>query len=64
MAEALFLCGAEADVSSNGDTNLNALERAYADVYALLEKEERDIERAITGITEVQVCKSFEIIHV
>ncbi|KAK6257302.1 hypothetical protein QUC31_000761 [Theobroma cacao] len=45
----------EADVSSNGDTNLNALERAYADVYALLEKEERDIERAITGITEVQM---------
>ncbi|XP_022772529.1 SWI/SNF complex subunit SWI3B-like isoform X4 [Durio zibethinus] len=45
----------EADISSDGDTNLNALERAYADLDSLLEKEEQDIERAINGITEVQM---------
>ncbi|XVF74057.1 hypothetical protein PTKIN_Ptkin13bG0031000 [Pterospermum kingtungense] len=44
----------EADISSNGD-NVNALERAYEDVNSLLEKEEEDIERAITEITEVQI---------
>ncbi|XP_022772527.1 SWI/SNF complex subunit SWI3B-like isoform X2 [Durio zibethinus] len=43
------------DISSDGDTNLNALERAYADLDSLLEKEEQDIERAINGITEVQM---------
>ncbi|XWS24632.1 hypothetical protein CRYUN_Cryun28dG0119300 [Craigia yunnanensis] len=43
------------DISSNGDTDLNAVERTYADVNSVLEKEERDIERAITGITEVQM---------
>lgn len=45
----------EADISSNGDTNLNAPERTYANVNSLLENEERDIERAIAGITEVQM---------
>ncbi|XP_022777098.1 SWI/SNF complex subunit SWI3B-like isoform X2 [Durio zibethinus] len=45
----------EADISSNGDTNLNAPGRTYVDVNSLLEKEEGDIERAIIGITEVQM---------
>lgn len=45
----------EADISSNGDTNQNAMERTYADVNSLLEKEEEDIGRAITEITEVQM---------
>ncbi|KAB2082256.1 hypothetical protein ERO13_A05G177500v2 [Gossypium hirsutum] len=46
----------ESEISSNGDTNQNALERAaYADANSLLDKEELDIERAITGITEVQM---------
>ncbi|MFQ6639407.1 hypothetical protein Gotur_014399 [Gossypium turneri] len=46
----------ESEISSNGDTNQNALERAaYADANSLLDKEEQDIERAITGITEVQM---------
>ncbi|XWS14338.1 hypothetical protein CRYUN_Cryun35bG0001200 [Craigia yunnanensis] len=44
----------EADISAGG-TNLNELERTYADVNSVLEKEEGDIERAITGITEVQM---------
>ncbi|OMP11549.1 hypothetical protein CCACVL1_00449 [Corchorus capsularis] len=43
------------DVSSNGDTNINSLERECADVNSLLDKEERDIERAISGIVEVQM---------
>lgn len=61
MDEDLFISGAEADISSNGDTNQNAMERTYADVNSLLEKEEEDIGRAITEITEVQVCKMFEM---
>lgn len=56
----LFPCDTESEISSNGDTNQNALERAaYADASSLLDKEEQDIERAITGITEVQVCIRF-----
>ncbi|XP_039002582.1 SWI/SNF complex subunit SWI3B [Hibiscus syriacus] len=45
----------ESEISSNGDANQNALERAYADAKSQLDKEEQDIERAITEITEVQM---------
>ncbi|XWS20813.1 hypothetical protein CRYUN_Cryun30bG0001500 [Craigia yunnanensis] len=38
MDQAAFL-SAFADISSNGDTNLNELERAYADVNSVLETE-------------------------
>ncbi|GMI82418.1 CHROMATIN REMODELING COMPLEX SUBUNIT B, switch subunit 3 [Hibiscus trionum] len=45
----------ESEISSNGDTNQNASERVYADANSQLNKEEEDIERAITEITEVQM---------
>lgn len=48
---------AEVDAASNGNTNLNtAAEGAWLDANSQLEKEELDVERAISGITEVQVC--------
>ncbi|KAK9270353.1 hypothetical protein L1049_025932 [Liquidambar formosana] len=54
----------ESDVPSNGDSNLNASEGACVDVNSLLEKEELDVERAISGITEVQMKEIQEkIIH-
>lgn len=43
------------NVESNGDTTSNALEGAYVDAKSLLEREELDVERAISGITEVQM---------
>ncbi|KAK8989116.1 hypothetical protein V6N11_030483 [Hibiscus sabdariffa] len=43
------------EISSNGDTNQNASERAYEDANSQLNKEEEDIGRAITEITEVQM---------
>lgn len=43
---------AEAEVASNGDATQNALARA-----SLIEKEELDVEKAISGIVEVQVLK-------
>ena len=49
--------GTDSGVSSNGDTNLNASVKACLDANSLLEKEESDVERAISRITEVQVHK-------
>ncbi|KAH7523369.1 hypothetical protein FEM48_Zijuj06G0003500 [Ziziphus jujuba var. spinosa] len=47
---------AEVDAASNGNTNLNtAAEGAWLDANSQLEKEELDVERAISGITEVQM---------
>lgn len=48
---------AEAEVASNGDATQSALERASVDANSLIEKEELDVEKAISGIAEVQVCK-------
>ncbi|KAJ8772542.1 hypothetical protein K2173_027719 [Erythroxylum novogranatense] len=42
-------------VASNGDSNLDAFERACLDANSLLEKEELDVERAISTIVEVQM---------
>lgn len=44
-------------MESNGGTTSNAMEGAYADAKSLLEREERDVERAVSGITDVQVSK-------
>lgn len=41
----------EPDVASNGDATLNALEGAYIEANSQLQKEELDVERAISGIT-------------
>ncbi|RVW50926.1 SWI/SNF complex subunit SWI3B [Vitis vinifera] len=43
------------NVESNGNTTSNVLEGAYVDAKSLLEREELDVERAISGITEVQM---------
>lgn len=48
---------AEAEVASNGDATQNALARASVDASSLIEKEELDVEKAISGIVEVQVLK-------
>ncbi|KAJ6336621.1 hypothetical protein OIU76_006488 [Salix suchowensis] len=45
----------DSGVASNGDTNLNASVKACLDANSLLEKEESDVERAISRITEVQM---------
>ncbi|KAF3446935.1 hypothetical protein FNV43_RR12115 [Rhamnella rubrinervis] len=45
----------EADAVSNGNTNLNAAEGTWVDANSQLEKEELDVERAISGITQVQM---------
>jgi hypothetical protein len=47
--------GTDSGVASNGDTNLSASVKACLDANSLLEKEESDVERAISRITEVQV---------
>lgn len=49
----------EAEVSANGETTLNALEGALMDANSVLEKEELDLERAVSDIVEVQVCNFF-----
>ena len=48
---------AEAEVASNGDTSQNTLESFTVEANSLVEKEERDLEKAISGIIEVQVSK-------
>lgn len=45
----------EAEVASNGDATQNALARASVDASSLIEKEELDVEKAISGIVEVQM---------
>lgn len=50
-----LLSEAEADAVSNGNTNLNAAEGTWLDANSQIEKEEPDVERAISGIMEVQV---------
>uniref|UniRef100_A0A6M2F0F4 SWI/SNF complex subunit SWI3B n=1 Tax=Populus davidiana TaxID=266767 RepID=A0A6M2F0F4_9ROSI len=45
----------DSGVASNGDTNLNASVKACLDANSLLEKEESDVETAISRITEVQM---------
>lgn len=53
----VLLSDAEVGAASNGNTNLNAAsEGAWLDANSQLEKEELDVERAISGIAEVQVC--------
>ncbi|OAY22475.1 SWI/SNF complex subunit SWI3B isoform X2 [Manihot esculenta] len=42
-------------VRSNGDTNLNPLERASLDANSVPEKEEPDAEKAISGIIDVEM---------
>ncbi|VVA23186.1 PREDICTED: SWI/SNF [Prunus dulcis] len=45
----------EVNAESNGDTNLDELGGAFVDANSQLEKEGMDVERAISGITEVQM---------
>lgn len=47
-------------MASQGNTS--ALEGAVLDAEAQLEKEELDVERAISGITEVQVCINIPLV--
>ncbi|XVE84578.1 hypothetical protein DITRI_Ditri17bG0023900 [Diplodiscus trichospermus] len=47
--------GREADISANGETNVNAVEKTYVDVKSALEKEEEEIERVVSVIAEVKV---------
>lgn len=51
---------AEAVVTFNDSpADLNADNGALPDANSQLEQEEQDVERAISGILEVQVCKIF-----
>ncbi|KAJ4825787.1 hypothetical protein Tsubulata_029410 [Turnera subulata] len=45
----------DAGAVARGDTNINALEKAFVDASTLLEKEELNMERAISRITGVQM---------
>ncbi|KAK3232089.1 hypothetical protein Dsin_003970 [Dipteronia sinensis] len=45
----------EAEVASNGDTSRNTLESFTVEANSSVEKEERDLEKAISGIIEVQM---------
>ncbi|GMY28985.1 SWI/SNF complex subunit SWI3B [Fagus crenata] len=45
----------ETDVASNGDTTRNAPGGAFVEANSQLQKEELDVERAISGIAEVQM---------
>lgn len=50
------------NAESNGDTNLDELGGAFVDANSQLEKEGMDVERAISGITEVQVCEILRLV--
>lgn len=50
----MFL-NADSDGTTNGNHHLNAEEKAWIDANSQLGQEEQDIEKAISGITEVQV---------
>ncbi|KAF8406747.1 hypothetical protein HHK36_008839 [Tetracentron sinense] len=45
----------ESAAAGNGDTIMNALDGAVVEAQVLFEKEERDVERSISGIIEVQM---------
>ncbi|KAK2660979.1 hypothetical protein Ddye_007512 [Dipteronia dyeriana] len=45
----------EAEVASNGDTSRNTLESFTVEANSSVEKDERDLEKAISGIIEVQM---------
>lgn len=59
-----YLHYAEAEVAANGDTTENVLERSSFDANSLIEKEQLDVEKAVTDIIEIQVCSIFLIISV
>lgn len=48
---------AEADAPLDTDNNLEVQGGAFVDTNLQLEKEGMNVERAISGITEVQVCE-------
>ncbi|GLU00108.1 hypothetical protein SLE2022_175010 [Rubroshorea leprosula] len=45
----------DVDAASNGETNQDTLEKANEDANAVIEKEEQDMEREISGIIQVQM---------
>ncbi|XP_030527104.1 SWI/SNF complex subunit SWI3B [Rhodamnia argentea] len=55
LSEVEYGVSREAEVSANGETALNALEGALMDANSSLEKEELDLERAVSDIVEVQM---------
>lgn len=50
-----LISDAEADVASNGDTTQSALDGAFVEANSQIHKEQLDVERAISEITQ-QVC--------
>ncbi|KAF8022460.1 hypothetical protein BT93_F0081 [Corymbia citriodora subsp. variegata] len=55
LSEVEYGVNTEAEVSASGETTLNASEAALMDANSVLEKEELDLERAISDIVEVQL---------
>lgn len=58
----VFFPVAEPDASSNGDTTLKTSKGQDIDVQSQLDKEEQDLERAMSSITEEQVGEKIQFI--
>lgn len=64
LSEVEYGVNRDAEVSANGETTLNALEGALMDANSVLEKEELDLERAVSDTVEVQLKEIHDkIVH-